>query len=134
MQLPVYNERYVVARLIDAVAQLDYPLDRLEIQVLDDSTDVTTAIAAKRVAFWQRRGVNIKLVHRANRTGYKAGALQHGLKQATGEFIAIFDADFVPPRDWLRRTVPALLRDEQVGVVQTRWEHLNPASSLLTRS
>ena len=134
VQLPVYNERYVVARLIDAVAQLDYPLDRLEIQVLDDSTDVTTAIAAKRVEFWQRRGVNIKLVHRANRTGYKAGALQHGLKQATGEFIAIFDADFVPPRDWLRRTVPALLRDERVGVVQTRWEHLNPASSLLTRA
>lgn len=134
VQLPVYNERYVVARLIDAVAQLDYPPDKLEIQVLDDSTDVTTAIASKRIQFWQQRGVNIRLVRRANRAGYKAGALQHGLEQATGEMIAIFDADFVPPRDWLRRTVPVLLRDERVGVVQTRWEHLNPTSSILTRA
>ena len=134
VQLPVYNERYVIVRLIDAVARLDYPADRLEIQVLDDSTDATTRLAARRVQFWQQRGVNIRLIRRGERTGYKAGALEHGLKLAAGEFIAIFDADFVPPPDWLRRTVPFLVHHPEVGVVQTRWEHLNAEASPLTRA
>ncbi|MDQ7028673.1 MAG: glycosyltransferase [Ardenticatenia bacterium] len=134
VQLPVYNERYVIIRLIDAVARLDYPADRLEIQVLDDSTDATTRLAARRVQVWQQRGVNIRLIRRDRRVGYKAGALQHGLATASGDLIAIFDADFVPPPDWLRRTVPVLVHHPEVGIVQTRWEHLNADLSALTRA
>ena len=132
VQLPVYNELYVVERLIDAAARLDYPAERLEIQVLDDSTDETQAIAARTVARWRSRGVRIRLLRRAERSGYKAGALAAGLRAASGEAIAIFDADFLPPRDFLRRAIPAL-RQPGVGMVQARWGHVNRDYSWLTR-
>jgi len=133
VQLPIYNEVHVVERLIDAVAQIDYPTDRLQIQVLDDSTDETTAIARVRVEFHRARGVDIVLVRRQGREGYKAGALAYGLRCATGELIAIFDADFVPEPDFLRRTVPYFLADPGLGFLQTRWGHLNADYSPLTR-
>lgn len=131
VQLPVYNESLVVERLIDAVAKLDYPNDRLEIQVLDDSTDETTAIVAAKVAQYQQAGLQMAHLRRTNRTGFKAGALQEGLRTAKGEFIAIFDADFVPPAAFLRCTLPHFAHGH-IGMVQTRWEHLNKNSSLLT--
>ncbi len=131
VQLPLYNERWVAARLIDACAALDYPADRLDIQVLDDSTDETSAVVAERVAHWQRRGLDIVHVRRGSRDGYKAGALANGLGFARGDVVAIFDADFVPLADFLRRTVPHF-SDEGIGLVQARWAHLNAASSLLT--
>ncbi len=133
VQLPVFNERYTVKRLVDAVVRLDYPRDRLEIQVLDDSTDATTAIACRLVAHYRAQGVDIHLLHRTNRTGFKAGALAEGLESATGELIAVFDADFVPNADWLRRTVPAF-RDPKLGCLQTRWGHLNRDYNRLTRA
>ncbi|MGB3180049.1 MAG: cellulose synthase family protein [Cyclobacteriaceae bacterium] len=132
VQLPVYNEKYVVERLIDCVASFDYPLNKLEIQVLDDSTDETTELIRKRVAFWQQKGIDIHLVRRPDRKGYKAGALQYGLEKAKGEFIAIFDADFLPRKDFLKKTVP-YFRNEETGVVQTRWGHINEDFSLFTR-
>ncbi|NND95114.1 MAG: glycosyltransferase [Flavobacteriales bacterium] len=132
IQLPVYNELYVVERLIDSVASLEYPESKLEVQVLDDSTDESYEIAAKRIEFWKARGLNIKHVNRPDRKGYKAGALAYGLDKAQGDFTAIFDADFVPEPDFLLRTLPHFT-DEKVGVVQTRWEHLNEDYSLLTR-
>ena len=132
VQLPVYNELYVVERLIDAAARLDHPPQRLEIQVLDDSTDETQRIAAAAVARWSARGVAIRRLHRTQRTGYKAGALAAGLLAARGEAIAIFDADFIPPRDFLRRALPAL-RAPGVGLVQARWGHVNRECSWLTR-
>jgi cellulose synthase/poly-beta-1,6-N-acetylglucosamine synthase-like glycosyltransferase len=134
VQLPVYNERYVVERLIAAVAALDYPRDRLEVQVLDDSTDATVAAVARSVANARAAGLDIVHVRRAARRGFKAGALASGLAAARGELIAIFDADFVPPPDFLRRTVPYLAADPALGCVQARWEHLNAASSPLTRA
>ncbi len=134
VQLPLYNERYVVRRLIDAVASLDYPRDRLEIQVLDDSTDETTAIAQARAAFWRERGVDIRVLHRPDRTGFKAGALAWGLQQARGELIAVFDADFCPRPDFLLQVVPHFLADPRLGMVQTRWSHLNADHSLITRA
>ncbi len=133
VQLPLYNEAHVAERLIDACARLDYPRRKLEIQVLDDSTDETVEIARRRVDHWQQRGLDIVHIRRAERTGYKAGALANGLRLARGEAVALFDADFVPPPDFLRRTVPALLEDEEVGMVQARWGHLNAEASLLTR-
>jgi len=132
VQLPVYNELYVVERLIDAVCALDYPSDRLEIQVLDDSIDDTAEIAKKSVARHRARGVDIHYIHREDRTGFKAGALALGLERAQGELIAIFDADFVPAPDFLRTTVDHFV-DENVGMVQARWGHLNRDYSLLTR-
>jgi len=132
VQLPVFNEMYVVERLIGAVCELDYPQDRLEIQVLDDSTDETRAIARRCVESWRTRGVDIHYVHRSNRNGFKAGALEHGLSLATGEFVAVFDADFVPNRDFLKRTVH-FFTDDRVGMVQVRWEHLNRGFSSLTQ-
>jgi cellulose synthase/poly-beta-1,6-N-acetylglucosamine synthase-like glycosyltransferase len=132
VQLPVYNEMYVVDRLIDAVCALDYPLDKLEIQVLDDSTDQTREICELAVRRHAARGLDIVYLHRTDRTGYKAGALDAGLKVAKGQFIAIFDADFLPPPDFLRRTVP-YFNDEGIAVVQARWGHLNHAYSLLTK-
>ncbi len=132
VQLPIYNERYVIARLLEAVVQLDYPREQLQIQVLDDSTDVTACIAAGLVAGYQAQGINIDYWHRDNRQGYKAGALAAGLTQASGDFIAIFDADFVPAPDFLRRVLPHFEQDAQLGAVQVRWEHLNPTESLLT--
>jgi cellulose synthase/poly-beta-1,6-N-acetylglucosamine synthase-like glycosyltransferase len=132
IQLPFYNEMYVVDRLIDAVAEIEYPKDRLEIQVLDDSTDETCEIAELAVRRLRQRGLNISYLHRTDRTGFKAGALEAGLKVAQGEFIAIFDADFVPPSDFLMRTIPYFC-DEKIAVVQTRWGHLNRDYSLLTK-
>ena len=132
VQLPLYNEMYVAERLIAAVARLEYPRDRLEIQVLDDSTDETRQIAQRVVAHWADRGFSIQYLHRAERTGFKAGALADGLRRATGEFIVIFDADFIPPADFLTRTLPPF-RDSRVGMVQARWGHVNERCSLLTR-
>lgn len=131
IQLPIYNEALVVERLIDGIIRLDYPKDRLEIQVLDDSSDETTEIALARVKYYRRQGYHIHLIHRTDRTGFKAGALKQGLEQARGEFIAIFDADFVPHPDFLKRTIP-YFQDEKLGFVQTRWDHLNREYSLLT--
>lgn len=132
VQLPIYNERLVVHRLIETVSQLDYPPHLLQIQVIDDSTDETTQIAAQLVAHYQAQDLNIQLLHRSDRTGYKAGALAAGLDQATGEFIVIFDADFQPPPDFLHQTIPYFLQNPQLGVIQTRWGHLNIDQSPLT--
>jgi cellulose synthase/poly-beta-1,6-N-acetylglucosamine synthase-like glycosyltransferase len=132
IQLPIFNEMYVVDRLIDSVCEIDYPAGKLEIQVLDDSTDETRAIAELAVRRQTARGFDIKYIHRTDRTGYKAGALDAALKVARGEFIAIFDADFLPPADFLRKTVPYFV-DEKIAVVQARWGHLNQSYSLLTR-
>ncbi|HMR66257.1 MAG TPA: glycosyltransferase family 2 protein [Anaerolineae bacterium] len=132
VQLPIYNEALVVERLIDAVVKLDYPASRLQIQVLDDSTDETTAIAERRVKMYRRRGVNIQLVHRAHRAGFKAGALKNGLETATGTLIAIFDADFVPDPNFLKQTVSYFAANPQLGLLQTRWGHLNRSYSWLT--
>ena len=132
IQLPVFNEMYVVERLIDAACGQDYPRDRFEIQVLDDSTDETRDVAAAAVARHAARGMSISHVHRTDRTGFKAGALEAGLREATGEFVAIFDADFVPAPDFLRRTLPHF-GDPHVGLVQARWGHINRAFSLLTQ-
>jgi cellulose synthase/poly-beta-1,6-N-acetylglucosamine synthase-like glycosyltransferase len=134
VQIPVYNEPLVVARVIDAVCSLDYPQEKLDIQVLDDSTDETSDIARKRVEHHHQRGIDITFIHRDHRTGYKAGALKHGLKTAKGEFAAIFDADFVPPVDFLQRTIPYFDAEPKVGAVQGRWTHLNRHSSRYTRS
>lgn len=132
VQLPLYNEQYVVERLIDAVCRIDYPRECLEIQVLDDSTDETRDLAARCVERYREAGFDIHYLHRTARTGYKAGALQEGLDEARGAFIAIFDADFIPPPDFLQHTMH-LFRDERVGLVQTRWSYLNRGYSLLTR-
>ena len=136
VQLPVYNELHVVSRLIDACARIDYPADRLQIQVLDDSDDDTTCLGQRRAAFWRRKGIDVQIVRRPSRRGYKAGALQEGLASAAGEFIAVFDADFAPQPDFLRRTIPAFQarNGAELGFVQTRWAHLNPAFSALTRA
>jgi cellulose synthase/poly-beta-1,6-N-acetylglucosamine synthase-like glycosyltransferase len=133
VQLPVYNERYVVERLIDAVCGLDYPSDRLEIQVLDDSTDDTAALLREKVRRMRSRGVNIRRLHRAHREGFKAGALGAGLACAAGEFIVIFDADFLPAPDFIRRALP-YFSDPRIGMLQARWGHLNADYSLLTRA
>lgn len=132
VQLPIYNERYVVERLVAACARLDYPRERLEIQVLDDSTDETRHIAAACVVRHQAEGVPVRHLVRNAREGFKAGALAEGLKTASGEFIAIFDADFLPPPDFLRRTIPYLAADAQAGMVQARVAHINRGHSLLT--
>ncbi|MEM9996264.1 MAG: glycosyltransferase [Bacteroidota bacterium] len=134
VQLPLYNEHAVAERLIDACAQLDYPADRLDIQVLDDSTDVTRALVAQRVAYWQDRGVPIRHLHRADRSGFKAGALAAGLDTAHGEFVAIFDADFIPAPDVLTRLLAGFEGGPQIGLVQARWGHLNAKASWLTRA
>ncbi len=132
VQLPLYNELYVAERLIDAVCRLDYPCDRLEIQVLDDSTDETREVVAAAVRRHRARGVDVHHLHRTDRTGFKAGALEAGTRRAAGELLAVFDADFVPPSDFLRRTVPHF-QDPAIGMVQARWRHLNRGYSLLTR-
>src|ERR1700730_9438918 len=131
VQLPIYNERYVVERLVEEVSKLDYPKHLLQIQVLDDSTDDTHSFTEALVRDYQAAGIPIEYRHRANRHGYKAGALQEGMQTATGELIAIFDADFIPPHDFLTRAVH-YFADPQVGVVQTRWSYLNRYYSLLT--
>jgi cellulose synthase/poly-beta-1,6-N-acetylglucosamine synthase-like glycosyltransferase len=131
VQLPIFNELYVTERLLQSVTEIRYPRELLEIQVLDDSTDETTALAAAAVERYRRQGFDIHYLHRTDRTGFKAGALDAGLKQAKGEFILIFDADFVAPADILERTL-GHFADPKVAVVQARWEHLNRGYSLLT--
>src|SRR6266481_300528 len=131
VQLPLYNERYVARRLLEAVGALDYPSDRLEIQVLDDSTDDTGAIIDETASQLRARGVTVAHLHRRERTGFKAGALAAGLKEARGEFVAIFDGDAVPEVDFLRKTIPHFA-EARVAVVQTRLGHLNREFSLLT--
>ena len=131
VQLPMYNEMYVAERIIETVANFDYPRDKFQIQVLDDSTDETKDLIAKKVAEIAATGINIQHVHRVDRTGYKAGALDDAMDQVEGDFIAIFDADFVPEPDFLLRTIP-FFQDEKIGVVQTRWGHINKDYSILT--
>lgn len=132
LQLPLYNEMYVADRLIASVCQIDYPRELLEIQVLDDSTDETCSIAERAVRRFAAQGVDIKYFHRENRTGYKAGALEAGLTVARGEFVGIFDADFLPSADFLLRLMPHFA-DPKVGMVQARWGHINQDYSLLTK-
>ncbi|PYR92957.1 MAG: glycosyl transferase family 2 [Acidobacteria bacterium] len=133
IQLPIYNEMYVADRLIDAVCEMAYPRELLEIQVLDDSTDETREIAELAVRRHAARGFNIQYLHRVDRTGFKAGALEAGLKVAKGTFIAIFDADFIPPADFLARTLPYFATHDKIGMVQARWGHINQDYSLLTK-
>jgi cellulose synthase/poly-beta-1,6-N-acetylglucosamine synthase-like glycosyltransferase len=130
IQLPVYNELYVVERLIDAVAAIDYPGDKLEIQILDDSTDETSAIIARKVALLQQQRISVQHIQRRNRDGFKGGALKHGLALAKGEFFAVFDADFLPSKDFLKRTLP-FFSDPKIGMIQTKWGHINKETSLL---
>jgi cellulose synthase/poly-beta-1,6-N-acetylglucosamine synthase-like glycosyltransferase len=132
VQLPIFNEMYVVERLLTSVAALDYPRDLLQVQVLDDSTDETTEIAARRVAELKAHGLDIELIHRTDRTGFKAGALEAGMATCKGEFVLILDADFVPAPDMLRKTVH-FFTDPKIGMIQTRWGHLNRTYSVLTR-
>ena len=131
VQLPIFNEAYVVERLIDATCLMRYPREKLEVQVLDDSTDDTTEICRLKVEEWKTKGVDIVLIHRTDRTGYKAGALDFGMTTMKGRFVAVFDADFVPPPDFLEKTVHHFT-DDQIGCIQTRWGHLNRDYSLLT--
>ncbi len=132
VQLPVFNEPSVIERLIKAAVALDYPLDKLQVQVVDDSTDETVGKTAVLVTRYQQQGINIQHIHRSHRQGYKAGALERALQSAIGEFIAIFDADFQPAPDFLKNTIPHFLDNPQVGLVQTRWGHLNYNDSPLT--
>jgi len=133
IQLPIYNERYVAGRLIQAICSMDFPKDRMEIQVLDDSDDETADIVETLVADYKKLGFNITAYHRLNRSGYKAGALKEGLKFAKGEFIAIFDADFIPASDFLRKAL-GYFDDSRIGLVQGRWGHLNEMYSILTKA
>jgi cellulose synthase/poly-beta-1,6-N-acetylglucosamine synthase-like glycosyltransferase len=132
VQLPLFNEMYVADRLLDAVCRLDYPLDRLDIQVLDDSTDETVDVVRRAVARWVARGVDVSHIRRPDRSGFKAGALENGLRTAKGEFVAVFDADFIPDPDFLRRSIP-YFADAEIAMVQARWGHINQYYSLLTR-
>ncbi len=132
LQLPIYNEMYVIERLIKAACEIDYPIDRLEFQVLDDSTDETVEIVDKIVKEYKLLGFDICHIHRDDRTGYKAGALKEGLKTAKGEFVGIFDADFIPRKNFLKIVLP-FFNDPKIGMVQTRWEHLNRSYSLITQ-
>ena len=132
IQLPVYNEMYVMERLLDNIVTLEYPGDKLEIQVLDDSSDESIVTTEKHIKRLQKTGINIQHIRRSNRQGFKAGALKEGLEIATGEFIAIFDADFLPQKDWLLQTIP-YFKNAAIGVVQTRWGHINRNYSTLTK-
>jgi len=132
VQLPIFNEQFVIDRLVDAICAMEYPREKLLIQVLDDSTDETQQVAADLVARYAAQGHPIVYIHRTNRHGYKAGALDAGLKTAKGQFVAIFDADFVPPADWLMKVIHHFAEPE-IGMVQTRWTHLNRDYSMLTQ-
>ena len=132
VQLPLFNEKYVTERLIDCVAELDYPKEKLEIQVLDDSTDETVEITKAKVEEIRKTGIDIVYIHRTDRSGYKAGALAEGTKVAKGDYIAIFDADFLPEKDFIKRMVLPF-QDEKVGMVQSKWEHINEHYSMLTK-
>jgi len=132
VQLPVYNEMHVVERLLDAVAAIDYPKNKIEIQVLDDSTDETSAIIARKIFLFQQQNISIAHIQRQSREGFKAGALKHAISIAKGEFLVVFDADFIPSKDFLKRTIPFFV-DPSIGMVQTNWGHINKESSLLAR-
>ena len=132
VQLPIFNEGAVIHRIIDAACAIDYPAELLQVQVVDDSIDESAALAKQRVAYWVNKGVDIEYLHRTDRSGFKAGALQAANASATGELIAIFDADFIPPAGFLKRTVH-YFTDPTLGMVQTRWAHINRNDSLLTR-
>ena len=132
IQLPIFNEQHVAHRLIDEICKIDYPHDLLQIQVLDDSTDETQEICKERVDHYSQRGLTIQYRHREDRTGFKAGALADAMSDAQGEFIAIFDADFIPPTDFLKKTIP-YFQNSELGVVQTRWGHINEDYSIITR-
>jgi len=131
VQLPLFNEMYVAPRLLEAVAKIDWPRDRLQIQVLDDSTDETQTLCQEKVAELEKKGLDIVYIHRTDRAGFKAGALANGLKTATGEFVMVFDADFLPPADIIDDTIH-FFTDEKVGMVQVRWDHVNRDYSRLT--
>lgn len=132
IQLPIYNELYVVNRLLDNISKINYPKDKLEIQVLDDSTDDSIQLTEKKIKEFQHIGLDIKHIRRNNRIGFKAGALKEGLKVSKGDYIAVFDSDFLPNSDWLLKTLP-YFKDEKIGVVQTRWGHINRNYSILTK-
>src|SRR5260370_26283452 len=132
VQIPIYNERYVAERVIDAVCEMEWPRDRVQVQVLDDSDDETSLIVSSRAAQWRARGVDVVHVRRGTRDGFKAGALAHGLNLTGAPFIASFDADFVPPRDFLRRTM-VVFEDTRVGFAQARWGHLDEGYSWFPR-
>ncbi len=132
IQLPIFNEQYVVERLIENISLIDYPIDKLQIQVIDDSTDNTLDISRRQVELYKAKGFDIQLLHRVDRSGYKAGALKAAMPEVKGEFIAIFDADFLPRKDFLKKTIPHF-NDSEIGVVQTRWGHINANYSFLTR-
>jgi cellulose synthase/poly-beta-1,6-N-acetylglucosamine synthase-like glycosyltransferase len=133
IQLPLYNEMYMAERLINAICEIDYPKDKMEIQVLDDSTDETTSIVDKIVEIKKHQGFDISHIRRGTREGYKAGALKEGMKIAKGEYMAIFDADFIPNKEFLKKTL-SFFNDDKVGMVQTRWEHLNGDYSIITKA
>lgn len=134
IQIPLYNEQYVITRLIDSVLRMEYPKEKLEVQILDDSTDETTKIIHDHIQKYILDGYDVKHIHRTNREGFKAGALKVGLETATGEFVAVFDADFIPRKKFLKRTIPYFYKDDKLGLVQTRWEHLNREYSLMTKT
>nr|HRK71262.1 glycosyltransferase [Micropepsaceae bacterium] len=134
IQLPTFNEPEVVERSLEAAAAIDWPRDRLHIQLLDDSTDETTGIAQAKIDELRARGIDAVLLHRENREGFKAGALKAGLEASTAEYVAVFDADFVPPPDVLKRTLRPLINEKNLAFVQTRWEHANVEKGLLTRA
>jgi len=134
VQLPIYNELYVVERLLRACAELDYPRDKLVIQILDDSTDETTRLIAEWVSYWVGRGINMQHVRRGSREGYKAGALAYGLSLLDVEMVAVLDADFVPPSDFLKRAISPLVNNPKLGAVQGRWGHINSQQNPLTRA
>ena len=132
IQLPVYNEKYVIGRLIDSVCQITYPKSVLEIQVLDDSDDETVALAKEKVSYYQNMGFDISHIQRPDRKNFKAGALAYGLERAKGEYLAIFDADFMPSSRFLQETIP-YFNNKEIGMVQTRWGHINRNYSFFTR-
>lgn len=132
IQLPLFNEPHVAERLIDNIVALDYPRDRFEVQILDDSTDNTTELCEKKASFYRTKGFDIQVIHRIDRQGFKAGALAEGLLRAKGDYIALFDADFLPNSQFLQKTIP-YFHNEKIGVVQTRWTHLNDDYSLFTK-
>ena len=134
IQLPTFNESGVVERALESAAAIDWPRERLRIQLLDDSTDGTVDIARAKVEELKARGVDAEVIHRTNREGFKAGALKNGLTHDDCEFVAIFDADFIPPADILKRTIPTLANDTNLAYVQTRWDHINEGANLLTRA
>lgn len=133
IQLPIYNEAYVVERLINSVVSLDYPKSKLHIQILDDSTDNSTGIIASKIRVYQTEGFQIDHIRRSVRKGFKAGALEYGMKQTNADYICIFDADFLPQTDFLKRLLPFLLRDEKMGLVQSKWDYINVDYNILTQ-